>query len=117
MTENHCQVGLGHDHGSKNQDFHRHASSVFRLAWVVGPAETELAGMHRLDCTQQRRRHAPSAFRSAWVVDPAETELAGMHRLDCTQQRRRHVYYMWPLRQYIMSLNHKTGVPLDLAIR
>jgi hypothetical protein len=84
MTENHCQVGLGHDHGSKNQDFHRHAPSVFRLAWVVGPAETEMAGTDRLDCTQQRRRH---------------------------------VYYMWPLRQYIMSLNHKTGVPLDLAIR
>jgi hypothetical protein len=117
MTENHCQVGLGHDHGSKNQDFHRHAPSVFRLAWVVGPAETEMAGTDRLDCTQQRRRHAPSVFRLAWVVGPAETEMAGTDRLDCTQQRRRHVYYMWPLRQYIMSLNHKTGVPLDLAIR
>jgi hypothetical protein len=78
MTENHCQVGLAHDHGFKN--FHRHAPSAFRLAWVVG-------------------------------------QLASTDRLNCTQQRRLHVYYMWPLRQYVMSLNHKTGVPLDLGTK
>jgi hypothetical protein len=90
MTENHCQIGLGHDHGSKSQHLYRCAPIAFRLAWEASLAEIELAGTHRQDCTQQRRRHAPSAFRLAREASLAEIELAGMHRLDCTQQRRRH---------------------------